>query len=106
MLTALGPTSINILIIPRHDPVVMDYHVYNFQTARNYFVNPRATLIEARDTHARAGTSNRYFIRGRINPSSVTGEIHVQVTPLSRNRKLILHLKAKRRGRAHFHINA
>ncbi len=90
MLTALGPTSINILIIPRHDPVVMHYHVYNFLTTSNYFVNPRAPLIEVTDASARAGTSNRYFIRGRINPGSLTSEIHVQVTPLSRNRKFIL----------------
>ncbi len=89
MLTALGPTSINILIIPRHDPVVMDYQVYNFLTARSYFANPRAPIIEVTDTHARAGTTNSYFIRGRFTASSTTGEIDVEITPLSRNRKLI-----------------
>ncbi len=95
VLTALGPTSINILIIPRNDPVVMDYYVYNFVTARHFFVNPRAPLIEFTDASARAGTSNRYFIRGRITPSHETGEIHVHITPLSRNRKLMLQFIGK-----------
>ncbi len=87
VLTALSATEVNIVIIPRNEPVLQVY-IAGTVTGRQYTVAGNAPLLEVTDTSARPGVVIQYYVRGRYHSGAFTGDVYARMGPLTGSRKL------------------